>query len=238
VNDPRLPEELALAVRDRVGWLTLNRPQKANALNLPLLQGLERALADWAADESVRAVVLTGAGARTFSAGADLTRPPDSPEAHAAERRSRFAAVLFALVDFPKPAIAAVNGAACGAGMMLAVLCDAAIAAESARFSLPEINSGLPTLPGSTILSRRFDEALAADLVLSGRFMSADEALRRGVVAAVVPAGELEDRAQRLALERAKHDARAYAANKRWLNRELRAGLAAAVEASAQLHRH
>ena len=238
MSDPRPPEELTVAAREGVAWLTLNRPQKANALNLTLLQALEKTLQDCAADASTRAIVLTGAGERAFCAGADLSKPAENPEAYLAQRRAQVAAVLFRLVDFPKPAFAAVNGAACGAGMMIALLCDAIVAADSARFSLPEINVGLPALPGAAIVSRRFDNAFATDLVQSGRFVMTDEALRRGMVAAVVPAPELAVRAQSLALDRAKSDGRAYAANKRWLNRDLRADLAAAAEASAQHHRH
>lgn len=227
---------LIAEIRDGVAWITFNRPQKANALTIEMLQGLEKLLGDYAADDSVRAVVLTATGTRTFSAGADLAPAAENPEAHRAQRRAQFSAALFALLDFSKPAIAAVNGAACGAGMMLAVLCDAVIAAKAARFSLPEINQGMPTLPGITIVSQRFDDALAADLVFSGRFMESDEALRRGVVNQVVASDELPASAQTLALTLGRKDARAYAHNKQWLNRTLRDRLAAAVKASAELH--
>lgn len=231
-----VPAELELEVRDGVAWATLNRPGKANALTIAMLQALEEALARFAADDSIRALVVTGAGARTFSAGADLTPPAENREAHAALRRARFSACLLALLDFGKPSVAAVNGAACGAGMMLALLCDAAVAAQSARFSLPEINKGIPTLPGATILSRRFGDALAADLVLSGRFMAADEARLRGVVGEVVADGELRNSAQQRALALAANGGKAYAENKRWINRGLREALSAAVKASAELH--
>ena len=227
---------LIAGMRDGVGWITFNRPQKANALTIPMLQGLEKLLGDYAADDSVRAVVLTAAGTRTFSAGADLTPAAEDPEAHRAQRRAQFAAAVFALLDFSKPAVAAVNGAACGAGMMLAVLCDAVIAAKAARFSLPEINQGMPTLPGITIVSQRFDDALAADLVFSGRFMESGEALRRGLVNQVVASDELPVSAQKLALTLGRKNAQAYAHDKQWLNRTLRDRLAAAVKASAELH--
>ena len=120
--------------------------------------------------------------------------------------------------------------------MMLAVLCDAVIASPGGRFSLPEINKGMPTLPGVTIIRQRFDTALAADLVLSGRFMAAEEALRRGVIRQIVDADQLIDSAQKLALTLAQHNAAAYAHDKRWLNRPLRDELTAAIEALAALH--
>src|SRR3990172_9771279 len=80
---------LIAGVRDGVAWITFNRPQKANALTIPMLQGLEKLLGDYAADDSVRAVVLTAAGTRTFSAGADLTPAAEDPEAHRAQRRAQ-----------------------------------------------------------------------------------------------------------------------------------------------------
>lgn len=237
MNAPFQPADLALEVRDGVAWITFNRPQKANALTIGMLQELEQALTDCAGDATVRALVLTGAGTRAFSAGADLTPAAQNPVAQRAQRRARFAAAVLALLDFSKPSVAAVNGAACGAGMMLALLCDAMVAAKSARFALPEISKGLPTLPGVTLISQRFGGALAADLALSGRFMEASEALERGLARYVVGDEELVGRAHQLALALGQHDAQAYAHNKRWLNRALRKELAAAVKASARLHR-
>ena len=181
--------------------MTLNRPQKANALSLALTEACNAALADAATRADVRAVVFTGAGERTFSAGADLSRPTENVDAFLTRRREAFAHMLRALAAFEKPLVAAVNGAACGAGMMISMLCDATVAADSARFSLPEINKGLPALPGVAITANRFGAALAADLVLSGRWMNAQEALARGVARAVVPAAELAATAQKIALE-------------------------------------
>ena len=227
---------LATEIRDGIAWITFDRAQKANALTVEMLRETAQLLGEYAADASVRAVVLTGSGTRTFTAGADLTPPAGDYAEHRAQGRAQFGAAMLALLDFAKPAVAAVNGAACGAGMMLAMLCDAAVGTAAARFSLPEINHGMPTLPGATITSRRFDETLAADLVLSGRFMDADEALRRGLVKAIVAADQLPAAAQQLALSLAQKDARAYAHDKRWLNRTLRDELAAALKASAELH--
>src|SRR3954469_18789567 len=192
--------ELIVAVENGVLWLTFNRPNKANALSLPLLTEFNNALKDAAKRGDVRAVAITGAGERNFSAGADLSRPAENAEAYMAKRRAEFAAALVALVDFRKPVVAAVNGSACGAGMMIPLLCDAVVAAESARFSLPEINKGLPALPGVAIVNDRFGSALASDLVLSGRWMPAAEAHTRGVVREVVTAANLQAAAQQIAL--------------------------------------
>jgi enoyl-CoA hydratase/carnithine racemase len=154
------------------------------------------------------------------------------------KRRAEFAAALVALVDFRKPVVAAVNGSACGAGMMIPLLCDAVVAADSARFSLPEINKALPALPGVAIVKDRFGSALATDLVLSGRWMPAAEAHSRGVVREVVTAANLQAAAQQIAVTLGGFDANAFAANKTLLNKTLRADLAAAIETSATFHGH
>jgi enoyl-CoA hydratase len=230
--------DLLVTHQDGVMWLTFNRPQKANALSLPLLVEFNQALRDAAKRDDVRAVVVTGAGERNFSAGADLSRPAENAAAYLAQRRAEFAAALIALVDFTKPVVAAVNGAACGAGMMIPLLCDATVAADTARFSLPEINKGLPALPGVAIVKDRFGSALAADIVLSGRWMPAQEALARGVVREVVPHAGLNAAAQKIALALGAFDKHAYAADKALVNRTLKADLAAAIKTSAEFHGH
>ena len=230
--------ELLVAERDGVAWLTFNRAQKANALSLPLLTAFVQALADASNRASVRAVVITGAGDRTFSAGADLSRPAENAETYLVQRRAQFAASLDALLDFKKPVVAAVNGAACGAGMMFALLCDSVIASDAARFSLPEINKGLPALPGVAIVKDRYGSALASDLVLSGRWMKADEAHARGLVREVVPYGDLAATAQKIALVLGAYETRAFAVNKQLLNSALKTSLAAALKASAEFHGH
>ena len=237
MNDTAQPD-LLIAHQDGVMWLKFNRPNKANALSLPVLAEFNRALKEAASRDDVRAVVITGAGERNFSAGADLSSPPGDAAAHQAKRRTEFSAALTALVDFRKPIVAAVNGSACGAGMMIPLLCDAVIAADSARFSLPEINKGLPALPGVAIVKDRFGSALAADLVLSGRWMPAAEAHTRGVVREVVTAANLQAAAQQAALALGAFDAAAYAADKALLNRTLKADLAASIATSAEFHGH
>lgn len=225
-----------LEIRDGVAWFTFNRPQKANALTLAMVQALQQAIQQSTDDHAIRALVLTGAGGRAFSAGADLGSLTDNSAEFRNLRRETFAAVMRALLDFGKPAIAAVDGAACGYGMMLAMGCDQTIATRKARFSLPEINKGTPTLTGITLVSERLNNTLAADLVLSGRWVESDEALRLALVKEIVNDENLMERAQTVALALGKHNATAYAQNKRWLNRELRDALAAASRESAILH--
>jgi enoyl-CoA hydratase/carnithine racemase len=230
--------ELLVTHQDGVMWLTFNRPNKANALSLAVLAEFNRALKEATTRDDMRAVVITGAGERNFSAGADLSSPPGDAAAHQARRRMEFSAALMALVDFRKPVVSAVNGSACGAGMMIPLLCDAVVAADSARFSLPEINKGLPALPGVAIVKDRFGSALASDLVLSGRWMAAAEAHTRGVVREVVTAANLQAAAQQIALALGRFDAAAFAADKALLNRTLKADLAASIATSAEFHGH
>lgn len=228
--------DLIVTQEEGVMWLSFNRPNKANALSLPLLEAFNEALRAAAALDDVRAVVITGSGERNFSAGADLSKPAENPEAYMAKRRKEFANALLALTDFRKPAISAVNGAACGAGMMIPMLCDAVVAADTARFSLPEINKGLPALPGVAIVKDRYGSALASDIILSGRWMPAAEAHARGVVREIVPLAELKAAAQKIAKTLGAFDANAFAADKALINKTLRADLAAAIETSAQYH--
>lgn len=230
--------ELLVENRDGIVWLTFNRPQKANALSLEVLTAFNNALSDAAKRDDARAVVITGTGERTFSAGADLSSPPGDAGAHQAKRRIVFSAALMALVDFGKPVVSAVNGAACGAGMMIPLLSDLVVAADTARFSLPEINKGLPALPGVAIVNNRFGSALAGDLVLSGRWMPASEALTRGVAREVVPLAGLAAAAQKHAFALGAFDAASFAVNKELLNRQLKQDLAAAIKGSAKFHGH
>ncbi len=183
--------ELATITRpvEHVALLTLTRPEKKNALSIAIRNEVTDALGALAADESVRAVVLTGAG-EVFSAGFDLGEFEKFDAAH--QRRLWHSSDRFhhACLTFPLPLIAAVNGPALAGGFDLAVMCDVRIAAASARFSHPEHAFGdvvygpLHDLVGGGV---------ARDLVLSGRPVDAEEALRIGLVSKVVPDGEALD---------------------------------------------
>ncbi len=227
-------DDLLFEARDGVAWLTLNRPRKANALTLEMHERLVSLLEELTRNSNIVAAVLTGAGERAFSGGADMSPLPENRPEYLARRRTQLPRTLRAALDFPKPIVAAVNGAACGAGMMLALVCDLVVAARSARFALPEINIGRPTLPGIAVAKHFMGEAVTADLVLTGRFMDAEESWQRGLVAKVVPDDRLRDHAHELARSLGGKDHAAYRANKQWLRRDLRAALDRAAEASAR----
>ncbi len=172
--------------------LTLNRPEALNALNAALLERLRDALHAAVADESVRAIVITGAGERAFCAGADI-KHMQHLDAEGARRWARLGHDLFQeLEDLPKPVLAAVNGLALGGGCELASACDFRFLAESARIGQPEVKLGLmPGWGGTQRLPRLIGMTAAKELVLTGRTMPADEALRVGFANAVVPAHRL-----------------------------------------------
>lgn len=232
-----MPEYLSIIKRDGLMWIRLERVEKANALTPGMMEGATAALADAASDESVRAVLLTGAGEKVFSAGADVREKPADGDmaAHRQRRSGALFALLNALMDNPRPVIAVLNGIASGGGAMLALVADARVAVDTAEISLPEINLGMPTFPGAAIAMHAGGLALATDLVQTGRRMPAAEALARGLLNSVVPRAELEREAMRTAAVFVQKDASAFAANKRWLNRGLKAALA---EARAGMDEH
>jgi enoyl-CoA hydratase len=167
-----------------VGIVTLNRPRQLNALAPLLMREMVDALESHDADASIRAIVLTG-GPTVFAAGADIK---EMVEATPVDMLLRNSIGLFDRIKkITKPLIAAVAGYALGGGCELAMLCDIIVAAENARFGQPEINIGLiPGAGGTQRLTRTVGKYLAMDMVLTGRMLSAEEALHHGLVARVV----------------------------------------------------
>ncbi|GAA1637621.1 enoyl-CoA hydratase [Georgenia ruanii] len=183
--------------RGRVGWITLNRPEALNALNAASVAEIVDAAKAFDDDAEVGAIVLTGSD-RAFAAGADIKEMADK------QYVDMFLNDPFASWgDFGKlrtPVIAAVAGYALGGGCELAMMCDIILAADTAKFGQPEINLGvIPGIGGTQRLPRAVGKYKAAELVLTGRTMGAEEAERAGLVSRVVPAGELLEEAARVA---------------------------------------
>jgi len=183
---------------DGVALVTLDRREALNALSFALLRQLDAALAALDADDSCRAIVITGAGTRAFAAGADVRELRDETTA------SLHAADPFAAVDrvaaLRTPTIAAVRGFALGGGCELAMACDMLIAGDDAKLGQPEILIGvIPGAGGTQRLARAIGKARAMELILTGRRIDAAEADRLGLVTAVVPADQTLDRALELA---------------------------------------
>ena len=192
--------DLRIETADGVATVTLDRPDALNALTVPLKEGLVEAFRAFASDESVRAVVLTGAG-RAFCAGQDLherLQPDALPLAD--EIRARYNPLIRAMRALPKPIVGAVNGVAAGAGASLAFACDIRIAAEDASFLLAFGRVGLIPDSGATwLLPRLIGGAKAAELALTTEPLGAADAERFGLVARVVPGDELLPQAKALA---------------------------------------
>ena len=177
---------------DGIAILTLNRPEKLNALSTPLQNQLESCLDTLAANSEVRVLILTGAGEKAFVAGADIGEYKDQDFAQFVEYQA-FGRRLFTMIEeYPKPVIGAINGYALGGGFEIALCCDILVASTAARFGLPEGLLGLcPGGGGTQRLTRAVGRYVAADVLLSGRRLSAERAYELGLVAEVAEPGEL-----------------------------------------------
>ncbi len=197
----RCVDTITLARDGAVATITLNRPDVLNALNGTLLNELSATLTELAGDDTLRAVILTGAGPKAFAAGADISELNVLPDAAAGEKQAaRGQALTVAFESLRVPVIAAVNGFALGGGCELAMACDIRIASENARFGQPEVNLGiLPGYGGTQRTTRLLGEGWAMYLCLTAEMIDAATALRIGLVQKVVPAGELMDEARRIA---------------------------------------
>ena len=172
----------------------MNRPEVRNALNVGVLDGIEAALDALERHEDAGAVVFTGAGEKAFVAGADISQLVGYTLRDGL--RARMQRLWDRIQDLELPTIAAVNGFALGGGNELAMSCDIRVAAAGARFGLPETNLGiLPGAGGTQRLSRLVGLGRAQEMILTGRIIDAEEALRIGLVTSVVPADELMDAA-------------------------------------------
>ncbi len=178
-------------------YVTVNRPRVLNALNRATWEDLRAAFEEARADPSVRGVILTGAGDKAFIAGADIGELAHVTAVEAEESSSFGQEVLTLIESLGKPVIAAVNGYALGGGTETAMACTIRVAAENARFGLPEITLGLiPGGGGTQRLPRLVGKGRALQLILSGGMIDAQEAHRIGLVNEVVPAGDLLTRAE------------------------------------------
>jgi 2-(1,2-epoxy-1,2-dihydrophenyl)acetyl-CoA isomerase len=201
---------------DAVCVITLNRPERLNALDAPCRRALLEALTAAAAKDAVRVVVLTGAG-RAFCTGQDVTAAEELQDAGATVRDT-YNPLVVAIREMPKPVIAAVNGPAVGAGLGLALSCDLRLLADGAYLACSFSRVALVPDTGTTVvLLRQLGHALAFDAARTARRIEADEALGRGLVNEVVEGSALLERALELAAELAQGPALAYALTKQLL---------------------
>ncbi len=190
-------ETILVETKNRVGVITLNRPKALNALCAKLIEELNCALDGFETDNAIKAIVVTGS-ARAFAAGADISEMRDKD--FIAVTANDFIEPWERITRCRKPVIAAVAGYALGGGCELAMMCDIIIAADNAKFGQPEITLGtIPGSGGTQRLTRAVGKSKAMDMILTGRMMDAEEAMRAGLVSRVVPADKLLDEALALA---------------------------------------
>jgi enoyl-CoA hydratase/carnithine racemase len=223
-------EQVCVETRDTAVWIILDRADKANALTVGMSRRITEQIVRANADPSVHAIVLTGAGDRVFCAGVDVReKAPDGNEARQRTLRSEASAALQdAILDSAKPVVVVLNGTAVGAGAMIALMADGCVAADDAGISLPEVDIGIPSFLGATILEVIAGRSVAADLIMSGRRMTAVEACSRGLVSAVVPRSELDATAARMAGALGKKPPQAFGDVKQWINKRLKTAIAVA----------
>jgi methylglutaconyl-CoA hydratase len=218
-----------------IATLTLNRPDKRNAISYELIDDLLRALEE-VKNSAAQVLILTGAG-KAFCSGMDLDNlkalAGRTPEQNLADSR-KMASLFRSLYDFPKPTIAAVNGPAIAGGSGLATLCDFTLAVPEAKFGYTEVRIGFVPAIVSTFLLRQVGEKIARDLLLTGRIFDAAEALRIGLIGEIVPAEKLLDRARELAAQLMENSPASLAYTKGLLSDHARAELDSQIEAAIQ----
>lgn len=233
-----MPESVLYDLTDGVATITMNRPDAMNSLTVEMKVALREALERAAADDAVRAVVLTGSG-RAFCAGQDLREHGDNLAAGRGldnTVRKHYNPVIHGIATMPKPVVAAVNGVAAGAGASLAFACDLIIASEKASFLMAFTNVGLaPDSGASWTLQRLVGRAKAAELLLLAEPVKAPAALDLGLINRVVPADQLDSSVRSLAGRLAAGPTVAYGAVKSALDHAATHDLASALEREAEL---
>ena len=195
-----MSDELLASTADGVLTLTINRPERRNALSWDVITGLRAAAAAAKTDPAVRVVVITGAGDKAFCAGADLGGMADNASyAEVHDARGELARFFLDLYDLGKPTIAKVRGYCLAGGFGLALACDLVVAADDATFATPEINVGLWPYMITVPLTRSMPPKKALELMMSRRRIDAADADRLGLLTRVVPVGELDAAVDQLA---------------------------------------
>ncbi|MCX7975360.1 MAG: enoyl-CoA hydratase-related protein [Candidatus Aminicenantes bacterium] len=229
-------KNLWLRQAEGLGWITINRPDKLNALNRETIEELIQAFENWRHDEEVLAVILTGAGEKAFVAGADISELARLDESSGREYARRGQELTLIIENYPKPVLAVINGYALGGGTELAMACHLRLASETAKMGQPEVKLGLiPGFGGTQRLARLIGKGRALEVILSGRMVTASEALSWGLVNRVVPTERLMEEAENLAKEIIKNGPLALGLAIEAINRGLDRPLEEALEIEAEI---
>src|SRR5215813_8392169 len=193
-------ENITLESKNKIGYVTINRPKVLNALNMQTMEELRQAFAEIKGNKDVRVVILTGAGEKSFVAGADINELQKNNPVEAKEYTHRGQAVLDVIENLGKPVIACINGFALGGGCELAMACTMRLASENAKLGQPEVKLGLiPGYGGTQRLPRLVGKGLAMQQILTGEMITAQEAHRIGLVNEVTAPADLIPRAEAIA---------------------------------------
>lgn len=230
-NPPQANEPILLRQdRDAVATLTLNRPDKFNALSTELMDQIQQELDKLADDTSIRAVVIAGNG-KAFCAGHDLREMSDDPSPDAIQALfDQCSRMMVSLTQLPQPVIARVHGIATAAGCQLVAQCDLAVAADDVRFATSGINIGLFCGTPMVAVTRNLPRKQAMEMLLTGEFIDAEAAERYGLVNRVVPSGDLDQAVADLAENVVRQGPAFIAAGKRLFYRQIEDGLTEAYQ--------
>lgn len=223
-------ETILLERADAIATITINHPDRANVLSQATMQGLSQALDEVAADDSVRSVIITGAGERTFVGGADIRELRELTAVSARVFIRKLHTLIEKIRRMEKPIVAAVNGACLGAGLELVVGCDIVISADTATFGMPEIELGIPSVVEAALLVNLLGALRTKEFLLTGERWDARSAERYGLVNHVVPVGELLSRAQKMCHQINLHSPTSVALQKDLINRWMTTDLETAIE--------
>jgi enoyl-CoA hydratase/carnithine racemase len=218
-------------VTDRVAVITLNRPEKLNAWNSPMRSEIIQALSQYDADDSVAAIIMTGAGDRAFCAGQDLEEAKTFDVARSTEWMGEWKNYYEVLRGLSKPLIMALNGVAAGSAFQVALLGDIRVGHAGVRMGQPEINSGIVSVTGPWIMKEMLGLSRTIELTLTGRLMDAQECERIGILHHIVPAGQVMAKAMEIGLELAAKPPVALRLDKKRFKEVTEAGFREAIEA-------
>lgn len=222
-------------MKDGTLILRLDRPEKLNAWDAQLRDAVKNSLNEINDDESVRAVVITGTGPKAFCAGADLSDGTIGVASAASDRMAAYRELYISIQSFRKPLVAALNGLAVGSAFQAILLMDYRIGHKGVRLGLPEINSGMPCITGSAILSWSIGPVRALNIATSGRFVGTEEALHLGVIDEVVAPEKVLDRAVAVAGELAQKPPHSFAETKLWFRDMMQPALNAAFDRAGKV---
>lgn len=220
-----------------VAIVILNRPEKYNAWHAPMRIEVANAMRELNADESVRAIILTGAGDKAFSAGQDLAESQQFDGPRAVEWMEEWRNMYGSIRELDKPIIAALNGVAAGSAFQAALLCDIRIGYPGTRMGQAEINSGIPSVTGTWLMWDVLGRARTVELVMTGRMVEGEECYRLGLLHHLVPQDQLMAKAMEVARELAAKPPIAMKLNKRRFRQLTEPGFLEAEEAGKIIHR-